>query len=815
MSGAAAKIAVDKTVYSFDKLFTYIVPDALLKSVKPGVRVVVPFGRGNKKTQGIVFELFECEASSGLKCIESVIDSEPVLSPDLISVAKYMVANTFCTYYDAVHTILPNGYNYKIVPVYSLAVPFDEIDFSSLSEAEKQIVMFLKNTHKAEKINDFFESLSGAEFNGCVNELIGSGIIMKTSAAMRRISDKTIKMVRVTGEQVESTEKLTSKQKAVFSLIAQAGTASVKEVCTFCSVTKAVLSNLEKKGYIEYYDREVMRTPSKSLGRKRQTEIVLNAEQQKAFDGIFTLYSQNMPNAALLHGITGSGKTSVFLKLIGAVIQSGRQVIMLVPEISLTPQTLDSFRNTFGKDVAVLHSSLSMGEQLDEWKRIKSGAVKIAVGTRSAVFAPFDNIGLIIMDEEGEFSYKSDKTPRYHAREIAKLRCKNNNALLLLASATPLVDSFYSAKTGKYSLFTLKNRYNNSVLPAVEIVDLKKEPSRGEHAVSERLLEELNVNLKNKEQSVLLLNRRGYNTHAQCVECSAAIVCPNCSVAMTYHKVSGMLVCHYCGLSKPLPDTCPSCHGKYLRLSGIGTQKLEEELSDVFPSARILRMDTDTTYSKFAFEEKLGGFRDGKYDIMLGTQMIAKGHDFPNVTLTGVILADQTLYSGDFRCGEKTFSLLTQVVGRAGRADKPGRAIIQTYSPDDPVISFAAAQNYDGFYESEIEARRAMLYPPFCDLCVFGVSGSDERRVAKAANALAEIIISTAKQSAFHEPLKLLGPTQANVYRINKKYRYRLIIKCRMNPNTKKFIRFVLNGISSLPQFNNISVYADVNGEIN
>lgn len=814
MNTAVAEVAVDKTSYSFDKLFTYSVPERLLDVIKPGIRVIVPFGRGNKKQQGMVFSVKPAaEAPAGLKELVSAIDSEPVLNEDLLSAAKYMVKNTFCTYYDAVHTILPNGINYKINPKYSLCAKLNELDYSLLDDCEKAVVLFLNRAGKAKKSDDFFDNFDAPAYKKAIEKLVGKGIIKKTDEATQRISDKTIRMIRLS-DDFDSALKYTPKQKSVLDLLARTQAASVKEVCELCSVTQAVVKNLHKAGCIELFDREILRTPGGEAAGQSAGEIKLNAQQQAAFDGISAMCKSGEPGVALLHGITGSGKTSVFLKLIASVINDNKQVIMLVPEISLTPQTLGAFRNIFDKDVAVLHSSLSMGEQLDEWKRIKRGGAKIVVGTRSAVFAPFDNIGLIIMDEEGEFSYKSDKTPRYHARDIAKLRCLNNKCPLLLASATPLVDSYYYAKTGKYSLFTLDKRYNNSALPVVEIVDLKKEPSRGAHAISERLLEELNVNLQNNEQSILLLNRRGYNTHAQCVECGTAIVCPNCSVAMTYHKVNGRLMCHYCGRSERLYETCPTCGSRYIRLSGFGTQKLEEELSDLLPSARVVRMDTDTTYSKYAFEKKFNDFRNGEYDIMLGTQMIAKGHDFPNVTLTGVISADQTLYSGDFRCGEKTFSLLTQVVGRSGRGNKRGRAIIQTYSPDEPVIAYAAAQNYSGFYEDEIEARRALLYPPFCDLCVIGVSGADEQRVINAANTLAAVIISAAKQTSFHEPLKLLGPSQANIYRINKKFRYRLIVKCRMNSSVKKFIRFVLNGALKLPELSDISVYADINGEI-
>lgn len=815
MNGIIAKIAVDKTVYSFDRLFSYVVPNIFKEKLMPGVRVVVPFGRGNTKKQGIVFEISENEENTdGLKEIISVIDDSPVLNNDLLSVAKYMVANTFCTYYDAIHTILPNGYNYKIIPKYLLIKPLDEIDFNELDDNEKKLVYYLKVEGMAKEVNDFFENVSQTVKKNTINRLLEKGIIKESDELFRKVSDKSIRMIKLV-EDFSDNLTLTKKQKVIVNLLNEIGVASVKEACYLCGVTEAVIKNLEKKGTIEFFEREVLRTPALSSNIEKYSDISLNDEQKQVFNGIYDLYKSQKPNVALLNGITGSGKTHVFINLINAVINDSKQVILLVPEIALTPQMLNTFHSVFKNDVAVLHSALSLGEQLDEWKRIKSGNAKIVVGTRSAVFAPFNNLGMIIIDEEGESSYKSDKSPRYHARDIAKLRCLHNNCLLLLASATPQIDSYYYATIDKYSLFKLQKRYNSAKLPEVEIVDLKTDKSRGAYAISERLLEELKVNLDRKEQSILLLNRRGYNTHAQCIDCGEAVVCHNCSVAMTFHKANGMLMCHYCGRIEPLPSNCPSCQGSYIRLSGLGTQKLEEELNSVLPEARILRIDTDTTYSKYAFEEKFNEFRSGKYDIMVGTQMVAKGHDFPNVTLTGVILADQTLYSGDYRCGEKTFSLLTQVVGRSGRGDKAGRAIIQTFSPEEPVICYAAKQDYVSFYEDEIEARKALIYPPFCDLCLFSLSGTNEQQVIKASKRLLNIIIDTAKQESFNEPLKVLGPTQADIYKINNKYRYRLILKCHMNAKLKKFIRFILNGVNKLPEFSNISVYADINGDIN
>lgn len=805
-----ADIAVDKTIYSFDKLFSYYIPDELLDAVIPGVRVLVPFGRGNSKKQAVVISVHQADVSDATKSIYKVIDNSPVLSEEMLEIVKYMVSHTFCTYYDAVRTILPNGLNYNIIPTYSLAKAISEIDFEHLDSSERALIGFLKIAHNANEINKFMDALSENQVNRVVERLEEKEIIKKNEDIKRRVSDKNVRMLRIPQNVSSQSMKLTPKQKCVVELVESAGAAEVKEACYFCGVTEAVIKNLVKLGAIEYYDREIMRIPE--YKKLKPDDIVLNGEQQNVYRGIVSLLENKSPEVALLQGVTGSGKTRVFIELIKYVLSNGKQAVMLVPEISLTPQTVSVFKGEFGDKIAVLHSSLSMGEQLDEWKRIKNGDVQIAVGTRSAVFAPFDNLGLIIMDEEGEYSYKSDSSPRYHARDIAKFRCYKHNALLLLASATPCVESYYNAVKGTYHLFQLKNRFNNCSLPEVKIIDLKKEKIKGD--ISAELAGELEYNLNNKEQSVILLNRRGYNTFAQCVDCGSVIVCPNCSVAMSYHKANGYMMCHYCGKSEPPAQLCPECSGRHIKLVGTGTQKLEDEVSQLFPQAKVLRMDTDTTYSKYSFEKNFSSFKNGEYDIMIGTQMIAKGLNFPNVTLAAVVNADQSLYSGDYRCREKTFSLLTQIVGRSGRGGKTGRALIQTYLPEEPVIKYSASQDFNAFFEDEIEARKALIYPPFCDLCMLGVSGESERDVKKAADILARVIIDNYKKNNFNLPLKLLGPAPALIYKISGKYRYRIILKCIMNKKMRSFIKFILTGINKLDQFNNITVFADVNGEM-
>ncbi len=514
-----------------------------------------------------------------------------------------------------------------------------------------------------------------------------------------------------------------------------------------------------------------------------------------------------------MYGVTGSGKTLVFLKLMEFVLSLGKTVIVMVPEISLTPQTVQRFRRYFGSEVAVLHSGLSLGERLDEWHRLKEGKAKIAIGTRSAVFAPLENLGLIIMDEEQEGSYQSESSPRYHARDVAKYRAASEHALLLLGSATPSIDSFYRAKSGIYTLLTLKKRYNQRKLPDVYVVDMGEEAKNGNRSVySSVLQEELRYNLDHGEQSILLLNRRGYHTIIACAECGEVCKCPHCSIALTYHRKNGKLMCHYCGYIADAVAKCPTCGSEFVQYSGLGTQKAEEELQNIFPEARILRMDADTTISKFSHEQYFKEFADKKYDIMIGTQMVAKGLDFENVTLVGVLSLDQALYAQDYKAYERAFSLLTQVVGRCGRASLQGRAFVQTYTPDNPIIALAAKQDYDRFYVQEIASRKALLYPPFCDLCTVGFSGIYEREVLQAAGAFSELIkqLSTSFPDV---PLKMLGPVSERIIRLNNKYRYKLVIKCKNNRRMRELLLAAMTTFEKEKSRKNISLYVDMNQE--
>ena len=586
---------------------------------------------------------------------------------------------------------------------------------------------------------------------------------------------------------------------------------SVKEICYYTGVTQSVVDSIVKKGLAYYYEDEIFRTPKANVTETVEP-LVLTDEQNNAYKEIYSKIKEDKPSVSLLYGITGSGKTSVFLKLIEKVLQDDLGIIVMVPEISLTPQFMNIFSSRFGKQVAVFHSGLSFGERLDEYKRVKNGDAKIAIGTRSAVFAPFEKIGLIIMDEEQESTYKSESTPRYHAREVAKFRIAKHNAVLLLSSATPSIESYFYAKQGRYNLSTLTNRYGGAVLPEVVIADMNVEAQEGNFSnFSSVLLENLHYNLDHNKQSILLLNRRGHNVYVSCTHCQEPVTCPNCSITMTYHSANKRIMCHYCGYSLPFTNECPTCNGKGLRLSGAGTQMAEEELEKIFPQARILRLDTDATMKKFSHERKLTAFAKGDYDILIGTQMVAKGLNFPNVTLVGVLNADQMLYADDYRSYERTFSLLTQVVGRSGRGKDKGMAVIQTFTPENNIISMSAQQDYEKFYNGEIAIRKAMLYPPYADICMIGFVSENQMKAVKASNDFLNMFINNARENYPNLPLRILGPSPASVLKVSNKYRYKLIIKCRNNSDFRKLLGDLLCDFDKISEFKDVTVYADMN----
>lgn len=806
-----ASVAVEKAAYHFDKLFSYSVPVHLLQSVRPGCRVTVPFGKGNRKRQGMVFSLGDETEISRIKPISQLLDEKPLLSEEMLEMAKWLKANYYCTFFEAARLMLPTGINIRIVRAYRISDAAQEYD-GDLSESETMIFMALLNS-KATVEYERLRQITGDETDAALDSLLERGLIVRTDEAVRRVGDATVKMVRLAGCEDEAVlNRLTEKQKKVVELLESAGSASVKEVGYFTGVTAAVVDRLVKNGVAEYYENEVYRNPYENVGADFEQEaITLSDEQQKAYELLMEKYNENKANTALLYGVTGSGKTSVFMKLIDSVLDNGKGVIVMVPEIALTPQTLQKFHRRYGHRCAVFHSGLSLGQRMDEWKRVKNGDAQIVIGTRSAVFAPFENLGLIIMDEEQEYTYKSEQTPRYHARDVARYRSAWNKSLLVLCSATPSIESYYNATTaGAYSFAKLTKRYGTATLPDVDIVDING-ISASSGIISNELYEALRDNLNNGYQSILLHNRRGYNTFVSCRACGKVLMCDNCSVSMTYHSDNGKLMCHYCGASMEFTRKCPYCGEEQLRYAGLGTQKVIEEVERLFPDAKILRMDADTTMTRNAHEEKLGSFGDGDYDIMIGTQMVAKGLDFERVTLVGVLMADLELYADDFRSFERCFSLLTQVVGRSGRGKHKGRAMIQTLDTENPVITLAAQQDYEQFYKNEIIVRRTMLYPPFANICLVGFVSSDEDKARNSSIWFFNELRERALNEYSDVSLRVLGPSSAAIGKVNQKYRYKLILKCRNNARFRELMSLMLCRFGEQSFNDGVTVWADMN----
>ena len=803
---SVAGVVVEKSAYSFDRVFDYTIPDNMQDSIQIGCRVLVPFGRASKQRQGVVVTLHN-NKNSKLKEINKLLDTSPVVTQEMLDTAKFMKEHYFCTYYDAVKAMLPAGINYKITTLYS-AVKTEET--APLNIYEQQIYDYLLKAKEPVKEDKILADLGFAD-KSYVDSLLLKGLLRKSEEAFRKTGDAMLKMVAIMEDADANSVTLTPKQQSVFEVLETAGAVSVKEICYYTGVTQSVVDSIVKKGLAYYYEDEIFRTPKANVTETVEP-LVLTDEQNNAYKEIYSKIKEDKPSVSLLYGITGSGKTSVFLKLIEKVLQDDLGIIVMVPEISLTPQFMNIFSSRFGKQVAVFHSGLSFGERLDEYKRVKNGDAKIAIGTRSAVFAPFEKIGLIIMDEEQESTYKSESTPRYHAREVAKFRIAKHNAVLLLSSATPSIESYFYAKQGRYNLSTLTNRYGGAVLPEVVIADMNVEAQEGNFSnFSSVLLENLHYNLDHNKQSILLLNRRGHNVYVSCTHCQEPVTCPNCSITMTYHSANKRIMCHYCGYSLPFTNECPTCNGKGLRLSGAGTQMAEEELEKIFPQARILRLDTDATMKKFSHERKLTAFAKGDYDILIGTQMVAKGLNFPNVTLVGVLNADQMLYADDYRSYERTFSLLTQVVGRSGRGKDKGMAVIQTFTPENNIISMSAQQDYEKFYNGEIAIRKAMLYPPYADICMIGFVSENQMKAVKASNDFLNMFINNARENYPNLPLRILGPSPASVLKVSNKYRYKLIIKCRNNSDFRKLLGDLLCDFDKISEFKDVTVYADMN----
>ena len=720
------------TPYHIDRPFDY----SCDRGLQRGSIVRVPFGRSGRTRLGVVVSLKDMtDIPEGvtLKSVVSVVSPVFTLTDEMLGLCRFLKEYTLCTFGEALRTVLPPG---------------------ALSESLN--VRYRKTAR----------------------------LLIEREAVATLLSATGRSGVRSEG------------QRSVLRFLGDIGSADFEILKQLPGVTTTHINALRDKGVLAIDEDEDIRNPYAEYARTRDiSEIALSRAQTVAYDTIEELYEADAPRAALLYGVTGSGKTKVIMKAIDRTLADGKTVIMLVPEISLTPQTVNIFCSRYGERVAVIHSSLSQGERLDAWRRVRRGDVDLVIGTRSAIFAPLDNIGLIVIDEEHEHTYKSESDPKYHARDIASYRCGRHNALMLLASATPAVESFYKAKNGSYTLVPLRERYGGARLPKAVIVDMREELRLGNLSpISKRLYNMLTDVKENEKQAILFLNRRGYSSHISCKECGEVLECPRCSVSLTYHSnaAGGLLLCHLCGYRAPTPRACPSCSAEALSFLGFGTQKLESEMSKYLPEMTVMRMDADTTSGKLAYDRMLDDFRRGRADILLGTQMVAKGHDFPRVTLVGVALADTSLHVSDFRASERTFSLLTQVIGRAGRSSDEGVAVIQTFQPTNETIRLACRQDYDSFYEGEIAIRRELSYPPFCDMVQLTLTADDESELSRASVMLSDLVRAKLDGEYAKLPFVVYGPFEAQVYKLNEKYRMRMMVKCRLNRESRSMFSELL-----------------------
>ena len=810
-----AKIAVSAANFAIDKPYSYRVPEDM--PLAPGQRVMLPFGRGNQRTEGVVLTL-ETGDESKLKAVERCLDESPVLTAEQLRLAAFLRERYFCTFYDAIRAMLPAGLWFQTKASFSLTEDRSWQEKTIKKEAALRILRFL-------------EELGGRAEESRLRDLIPDEEILEDSLSyllrkkwiegqkdfQRKTGDKTEKIATLASSPEEALEyashrpRSAAMQRSVLELLCTLGSVAVKELCYFTGAKIATVNRLEALGYLTLSERPVLRC-REIKAAKLDGPLILNEEQQTCFEGLTEQLHEPCPGVALLYGVTGSGKTSVYIKLIQECLENSMSAMLLVPEIALTPQLLSQLTAYFGDQIAVLHSSLSAGERYDQWKRVRDGSASVIVGTRSAVFAPAVNIGLIILDEEQEHSYKSENNPRYSAREVAIWRGAREQALVLLGSATPSVESMYRAKTGDYSLYRLRNRYNGRPLPRVRIVDMKEELKMGNDlSLSDELRMGIADNLAEKKQSILLLNRRGNSRALICVDCREIPSCPRCDVRLTYHSANRRLMCHYCGHSQPAPQRC-SCGGP-LKPMGTGTQKVQQELAQLFPEMETIRMDADTVSAVNTHEKILDRFKNEQIPVLIGTQMVAKGLNLPDVTLVGVLDADLSLYTGGYRAGETTFNMLTQVVGRAGRGDTEGRAMIQTMVPEHQVIRLAAEQNYDAFYDLEINLRRVQNAPPFGDIAEVTFIGQEESAVLRGAVKFRDSLNACLRQAPYTEEIcKVLGPAPCPVPKINYNFRYRLTLRCRLTKQLRFLIAHLLREFGKDKASRGVSAFADVNG---
>jgi len=818
-----AKVAVSAAAYAIDKPYDYLIPARQEGQALPGVRVLVSFGTGSRRVEGLILAVVPepLDTQLRLKPLLALLDEQPVLDEGGRKLALWMREQYFCTVYEAARAMLPSGLHFSIQERWRIA---DGVDREKAHVAagrsgnDKQLLELLFAGGGVAEMGQIRAAFGERDPGPSLRRLKEKGILSFETETHREVKDKTERVATLILPPEEAMARLKGKgrtapvQQAIVELLCGIGSAAVKEICYFTGAGTQTFRALEKKGIVTLEHREVLRSVLSIPEVAPAPPVQLNEAQAAAYTGIAALTDGGKAAAALLYGVTGSGKTQVYIKLISHVLSQGKTAIVMVPEIALTPQLLRLFASQFGKDVAVLHSSLRSGERYDEWKRARDGKARVVIGTRSAVFAPLQDLGLIVLDEEQEYAYKSEQSPRYHARDVAKYRCVQQNALLLLGSATPSVESMYQARSGVYHLFTMETRYNRHALPDVLLADMRKELRAGNGTcLSTPLRQAIGEAMAAGEQSILFLNRRGANRMVVCGVCGEAPSCPRCSVYLTYHSANHRLMCHYCGHSEQLKHACPSCGG-ILDFVGAGTQRVVSELEAAFPGVDILRMDADTISATQTHEKILSRFRKEKVPILVGTQMVAKGLDFENVTLVGVIAADLSLYVDDFRAAERTFSLLTQVVGRAGRGEKRGRAVIQTFTPDNDVITCAAAQEYDRFYEEEITLRRLRGFPPFRDLFTITATAQEESASLRACARLRQTLELWLTQEEYRGvEMQILGPAPAGIAKLNNRYRYKLTLNCKNTKTVRALLAHLLRCAQGDKENRGISFGADNN----
>ena len=837
-----AEIYILEAPYHIDRPYRYYIPHETADCVVPGSIVEIPFGNGNRRMTGVVTNITEAADDEELKPILSAVGSyPPYLSAEALRICSFLKEHTLCTFGEAVRAVLPSAAISKMTEYYKV-IPCEDGTRDVMSSMNEKAAFVYSAICSVKRISkEALRSRFGEDVSQILIRLVSAGLIEKQSE-VKGGGSNVLRILKAYPSDTASPHPAmrSERQKLVLDEVTSHPGITQSELSDATGldpqVVRAALSALEHKGLVSTSRVDVYRnsfTAETSALPGYSSDFELSAEQNNALARLSELYESEQPRAALLHGVTGSGKTNVILKLIDRVLADGRGVIMLVPEIALTPQTVGRFISRYGDKIAVIHSSLSAGERFDAWRRIRYGEASVVIGTRSAIFAPVKSLGLIVIDEEHEHTYKSDTNPKYLAHDVASFRCGETGATLVLASATPSIVSYYRAMSGRYTLVTLASRFGSAELPKVEVCDMRSELASGNTSpFSRSLISKIGENLECGKQTILFLNRRGYNSAITCRTCGSAIRCPHCSVTMTYHvkrgealphereagagyaevrREKGYLHCHMCGYRIGVPEKCPDCGSEHFMFTGCGTQLAENELMRLYPNVRIVRMDHDTTSGKDSHEELLSAFRDGNADVLLGTQMVTKGHDFPHVTTVGVLNADSSLYLDDYRASERTFSMLTQVIGRAGRASAPGESVIQTFCPQNDVITLAAAQDYEEFYRREIRIRRELTFPPFCDIALITIQSPDEAKLGHAAVRLSERIREYLRDEYSDIKSIIYGPFEAPVYKVQNVYRMRFVIKCRLNRRTRALISAILTDFSASGRSNIVRVTADLN----